>query len=356
MSAGPKVGVLTFHRCINYGSYWQARCLVEGIRSRGCRAELVDHDSPRVNQQEWRCGLEPVLPTPVPQRDYVLYALKMARFFRAFRRLPLSERFDLDHPDRMPAYDVVVVGSDEVWNFRHPWYGRCPLFFGEGVRSRRLASYAASFGSYDGSGGMEPRWREPLRRFDALSVRDENSRGLIRSEVGADPELVLDPALQFPVRWSGPWRGPRRPFAAVYGHNFSPAFAREVRRWADRQRLPLVSIGYRNDWADRQWITAGPHDFAQAMARAAAVATNFFHGCVFALRNARPFVCEASDYRSTKVRGLMASVGGEAHLTSAESPFEQYAARLGSPPDPQIFRRIEALRKTSAAYLDRALA
>ena len=30
-----KIGVLTFHRCINYGSYWQARSLVEGLRSRG---------------------------------------------------------------------------------------------------------------------------------------------------------------------------------------------------------------------------------------------------------------------------------------------------------------------------------
>jgi hypothetical protein len=29
-----RVGVLTFHRCINYGSYWQARCLVEGLRKR----------------------------------------------------------------------------------------------------------------------------------------------------------------------------------------------------------------------------------------------------------------------------------------------------------------------------------
>ena len=30
-----RVGVLTFHRCINYGSYWQARCLVEAIAARG---------------------------------------------------------------------------------------------------------------------------------------------------------------------------------------------------------------------------------------------------------------------------------------------------------------------------------
>ncbi len=32
MASPLRVGVLTFHRCINYGSYWQARCLVEGLR------------------------------------------------------------------------------------------------------------------------------------------------------------------------------------------------------------------------------------------------------------------------------------------------------------------------------------
>ena len=28
MAVSRTIGVLTFHRCINYGSYWQARCLV----------------------------------------------------------------------------------------------------------------------------------------------------------------------------------------------------------------------------------------------------------------------------------------------------------------------------------------
>src|SRR5690606_27642994 len=41
----PKIGILTFHRCINYGSYWQARCLIEGLRRMGADAVLLDHDS-----------------------------------------------------------------------------------------------------------------------------------------------------------------------------------------------------------------------------------------------------------------------------------------------------------------------
>jgi hypothetical protein len=52
-----KIGILTFHRCINYGSYWQARCLVEGLRARGHHAAILDHDSRRINIAEWKCAL-----------------------------------------------------------------------------------------------------------------------------------------------------------------------------------------------------------------------------------------------------------------------------------------------------------
>ncbi len=151
MNVQPKIGVLTFHRCINYGSYWQARSLVDGLRAQGYDAVLLDHDSWRVNLAEWKCALQPVLPSPIPKLDYPRYALKMLRFFRAFRSLPASPRFALDHPETMDNYEVVIIGSDEVWNLSHPWYGGNALFYGSGVRAKRLISYAASFGNYPAS-------------------------------------------------------------------------------------------------------------------------------------------------------------------------------------------------------------
>jgi hypothetical protein len=350
------IGVLTLHRCINYGSYWQARCLVEGLRARGHHATIVDHHSWRMNLAEWTCGVRPVLPTAGPTRDYLLYGVKILKFVRTVASLPRSPRFTLEHPAEMARFDLVVVGSDEVWNLRHPWYGGCALFFGTGVRARRLVSYAASFGNYAASHGLDQTWASRLREFAAISVRDDNSRRLITTALGREPELVLDPCLQFLPRPEGRWRGPRRPFVAVYGHNFSAAFSREVRRWATSRRYQLVSLGYRNAWADTQWITADPHDFAQGIARAHAVATNFFHGCVFALRYAKPLVCEISPYRSVKVPDLMATVGGESHLVAADTPAATYDARLGEPVDPGILQRIDGLRRRSEAYLDEALA
>lgn len=353
--AAPPTAILTFHRCINYGSYWQARCLVEGLRALGHDPVLLDHDAFRIRRAEWACGLRPVLPTPVPKRDYLRYGLKIFRFSRAVAALPRSPRFPLDQPDRTDRYSQIVVGSDEVWNLRHPWYGGCPLFFGEGLRAGRLIAHAASFGNYDAAAGLDLAWAEKLRRFEAISVRDENSARLIENTLGLEPERVLDPCLQFSVTPKGAWHGPAFPFVAIYGHNFSCTFARAVRQWARSQGLPLLSLGYRNDWGDLQWLAASPKDFAEAMARAEAVATNFFHGAVFALLNGKPFVCEATPYRANKLRDLMAMLGGERHLATEDTPGRVYDGLLGEPLNPEILGRIQSLRCRSNAWLARAL-
>jgi hypothetical protein len=98
------------------------------------------------------------------------------------------------------------------------------------------------------------------------------------------------------------------------------------------------------------------HASVVSPSRANAVATNFFHGCVFALRHAKPLVCEISPYRSVKVSDLMATVGGERHLVAADTPAATYDACLGAPVDPGILQRIDGLRQRSEAYLDDVLA
>jgi hypothetical protein len=304
---------------------------------------------------EWKCAFRPTLPIPVPQGDHALYKQKMEKFFCAFESLPLSPRFPLDQPEEMEDYDTVVVGSDEVWNLFHPWYARCALFFGDDVKAKRLISYAASFGTYHAWNGLNQEWADRLRNFDSISVRDENSWWVIKSALEFEPDVVLDPCLQFPPQPEGPWRGPQQPFIAVYGHNFSENFMRQARRYADARRLPLVSVGYRNDWADGQWIEAGPHDFAHFMARAEAVVTNFFHGCVFSMLNAKPFVCEPTSYRSNKIMDLIAGLGAQKHMVSYESPAEIYDACLSKLIAPEILQKIESLRSASNSYLDKAL-
>jgi hypothetical protein len=269
----------------------------------------------------------------------------------------MSRPFPLERPSDADPCDVAVIGSDEVWNLYHPWYGRSDVFFGEGLPAGRLVSYAASFGSYPSNYGLGQPWAEWLSRFSAISVRDTNSRSLVKEAVNAEPEIVLDPCLQFPAQpeeRSIPFG--TEPYAAVYGHNFSDHFIRSVRRWARARGIRLISIGYRNNWTHRQWLSADPHDFANAIRRAAAVVTNFFHGCVFALRYLRPFVCEAGEYRRNKLRGLMAEVESTERLVDERTPGEHFFDRLDSPLDDRVPASLLRLRGRSDAFLDRALA
>jgi hypothetical protein len=349
-----RIGVLTFHRCINYGSYWQARCLAEALSRFGCEVHIMDYCSARRDRAEWKCALNPVSGAPLAQNDRPLYRLKLEKFMEAIAALPLLPPFALDAPASAPPCDTIVVGSDEVWNRDHPWYGRCGAFFGEGLRANRLVSYAATFGCQ--SGDDHPHI-ERLRDFDAISVRDQNSRSIILRTLGLDVEEVLDPCLLSPPELPrmAPTGGPSKPYLLVYGHSFSEPFSRNVAEWARRQRLCTVSIGYRNDWTNEQWITAGPLEFAHAIKHAEAIATNFFHGCVFSLNERKRFVCESFPYRYAKIQNLIASLGADGHLVTCRSEDKAYARALDLDDASAMSETISELRRSSLLYLERAV-
>ena len=351
-----KAGIVTIHRCINYGSYWQARRLTEGIQAMGFHSELLDHQSGRVNRAEWKCALQPVLPTSVPESDRPLYRKKVERFFQTFDRLPLSEPFELDHPEAMEYYDVVVIGSDEVWNVHHPWYGNHPLFYGEKINARRIIAYAASCGNFPAEAAKKNEWIQKLRRFDHISVRDTNTQAIVSRALGYEPVLVLDPCLQFPIipelreemRYD-------KPYIAVYGHNFSISFISKINAYARKVNLPLVSIGYRNDWAHEQWITADPHDFVHFITNAQSVITNFFHGCVFAIKYKKMFVTETTSYRSFKVMSLLKTLDAEKYLIKEDTPDDTLAMLLEQPFDPTVTNHVNLLKNSSDNYLASAM-
>jgi len=350
-----KVGVLTFHNCINYGSYWQARCLVEALRARGHDAELLDHDCRCVRRAEAKCALQPKLPERTPRRELRHYRLKTRKFIDAIAELPRSPRFSLHEPESAGRYDAIVVGSDEVWNFRHPWYGSKPIFFGDGLKTERLVSYAASFGNHSAWDGIDPTWAGKLHRFSDVAVRDENSWHLVRSGTGRKAELVADPCLLYPSAANVEPQEEVPPFAVVYGHDFPAWLKTLARRWAREAGVRLISIGYSNDFADEQRIAEGPMEFARLMGGAQAVITNFFHGCIFALLNGKPWAAAPSDYRAIKIPDLATVVGAQHRVVDSQTCGHTFTELLDNPIGDAVATRLVELRQRSETYLNAAL-
>lgn len=124
----------------------------------------------------------------------------------------LLKQFALDYFDQTPFkpqyakfYKAYIVGSDQVWRpYFKDWskYGIFFLNFVTSDKPKRIA-YAASFGEstltkagVDGS--KQKKIRPLLKKFNAISVREESGVGLVRW-LGCKAEHVLDPTLLMPA-------------------------------------------------------------------------------------------------------------------------------------------------------------
>lgn len=92
------------------------------------------------------------------------------------------------------------------------------------------------------------------------------------------------------------------------------------------------------------------------MADAAAVVTNFFHGCIFSLLNAKPFACVSSPYRANKVSDLIQLLSAERHLVTEATEPALMQHILRNPIEERVFSRIAELRVQSQGFLEKALA
>lgn len=329
--------------------------MAEGLRRAGANARILDHVSRAVEMREWRCALRPEVDHKGSRDELKAYAAKVRAFARARDALPLGPQFPLDQPETAGRFGTVVIGSDEVWNFRHPWYAGCRPFFGAGLQADHIVAYAASFGNHDAADGIAPDYSRELRRFSMISVRDANSRELVREALGTVPIVVLDPCLQFAECISS-GNADQEPELVLYGHDFPGWLLQQVRTFAKDHGLRMVSLGYHCAAADEQRLSAGPEEFSRTMAGAAAIVTNFFHGCVFALVFGRPFATAPSPYRFNKIRDLTDLLEATDHIVGPETVATTYDTLLSEPASEAVYRRINSLRRESGDFLRDVLA
>lgn len=118
-------------------------------------------------------------------------------------------------------YDVVVIGSDEVFNCtQKTWFGFSSQLFGKGLNASRIITYAASFGATTIDKlqlvGKKEIVSSLLHDLDAISVRDENSMKVIEELTGRTPWLHVDPVLMFDYNQFIPDKFNRNEYIIVY--------------------------------------------------------------------------------------------------------------------------------------------
>lgn len=299
----------------NYGSFLQAYALKTTLESFGHQCEFID--------------IEPGTQLPGLERN-IKYLVGMAvkRYFNwnaivsslgriKYQRL-YYERFDREylpelgvHKHTFDEYDLVVIGSDEVFNFnQHGSYGFTTQLYGDVKKAKKVVSYAGSFGTTTidiiDKYGVRDRIIKAMCKMAAISVRDTNSFEVVKNLLGKEPFFNIDPVLMFDYQKYA--IDPKeKDYIVVYSYPNRIKGREEIeaiKSFAKEKKKKLISMCFYFPWCDETVI---PHPFEVLgyMKKADYVITDTFHGCVMSMKFNRQFVALVRDSNKQKMSSLL---------------------------------------------------
>lgn len=299
-------GIVTLHQSANFGAFLQAFALQEGLRQRGLDPVFVDIDYRLALHKRARRRLGQLVRTGwFAQRQAAVLARSVAKHFDTRGR----------PNDR---YAQLFVGSDEMWTIRNPSFRWREQFFGVGLQADRLSAYAPSMGQTRCEDlADQPALVQGLRTFDDLSARDAATVDAVSRLTGRQVAHVLDPT--FLIDWR-PYIEPAQVKDAllVYSYALDKPTLASLRQYAKSHGLRLVATGMSHDWAD-ELVCATPFEFLGLLQSARAVATDTFHGTIFAALMGANFVVLGSNPRN-KLKALIDELALQPRVCDGQRP------------------------------------
>jgi hypothetical protein len=302
-----KIGILTFHKSINYGSVLQCWALKNLLENHGYYVEVIDYE-PKVYNRMYGVYIKGKVKHNLNVVPVAKYVRRQQEGFEAFRNNTLnlsSEKYFYDSDfSSLDKYDAIVCGSDQIWNLTA---NDCdPIYFlPVKIRGRKVA-YAVSSNdtNYD-----EPEATGELKDwildFDYLSEREETGSKKLEKFLGYKKRVDtnLDPTLLHVKsdfeRISSP-RVEKEPYIFLYSVWPNKDELEAARRLSDKLHMPvytgfmdrtfkgLIKAGSKGIRVEKNYTS--PSDYLSLIKYADWVVTDSFHGTAFSLIFEKKFI------------------------------------------------------------------
>lgn len=306
-----KIGILSMQRIVNYGSFLQAYGLKKEIEKLGHKVEFVDYtvESCLVKKPAYKVGF--LKQCKKFCRETIKNMLKIMRVLFLNRKWETFENFKHDYENKYlpilgiskkrnitPEVDCLVIGSDEVFNCLqiNEDVGYSRELFGLGAKSDKIVSYAASFGNATLSGlkkyCVDKEIADNLKRFQAISVRDENSYEIVKELTGRTVEMNLDPVFIYDfeeiAQVETDYKYDKYMIVYAYPGRISRSEGKKIREFAKRKKCRLIGIGG-SFWFCDDSIFPSPFEVLRLFREAEYIVTDTFHGSVFSIKYNKQF-------------------------------------------------------------------
>lgn len=248
---------------------------------------------------------------------------------------------------------MIIVGSDEVWNFHDMAYS--PIKFGDGLTSVHV-TYSASAG---GSSAKEEHIPDEVKRgiggFRRISVRDAKTEELVRTVCDCQVIRTLDPVFLFDyrlkVRETIRKIAMEKPYLLIYDCKLNSKQIEELTDYAKANDCRILGAGeYRNWYATTSTTNITPDEWAFLFKNATAIVTGTFHGASFAIKYNSPFVSYLTEQnRINKVESLLSDLGLAERIVDSRGNVGQVLAK---PIDYRaVNETLQQRKETSIAYI-----
>lgn len=334
------VGILTYHRSINYGAVIQAYALSQRLKEiPGINVEIIDYMSLKMD-------LYYKLFTIYRGKNGLMHFPERLTMYRAFKKsmqqLPLSkERLVCDDINKFNRcyeknYDVIVVGSDAVWNYEKRGFPN-PYFLMENICKHKV-SYAAScngivYNEIDNKKIL--LLKKSFSDFEYIGVRDELTERVVTRALGeniskhnCDPTFLLDfekdklgedliKKLEYKLEKKYNWDRNKIHIGLMlsnYNGSFVKSLIQKIRdRYGDKCQIVSVYSYCRE--ADIPYIAdLNPFEWSRIFSLFDCTFSKYFHGTLLSILNGTPVISLSAEKDNGDIPTKVEDVLGRLNL------------------------------------------
>lgn len=376
-----KVGILTFHCADNYGAVLQCLGMQEFLLKQGYNVEVINY------HPKYLLDKHSVIVNPISRyREYksistnskniilkkttksilenvylgkrVLRKKKFFEYRRKYMRQSKKVKTIYEIENIVRNYDVLICGSDQIWNKQMTNGVFDKVFFLEFHFNKfRKISYAASAGSLIDIKDKN-EFIELLNNFDSISVREEKLLKQIEDWTDKQVNLVLDPSMLLTgEEWCNyiEEKNENEKYILVYCLEKNENMFKIIQKIYQKLNIKIIEIDMRRRIKGNRGNainTLNPGEFLSMIKNAEFIITNSFHGTVFSILFQKDFITIPHLKLGERMRTLLSILGLQNKLIVDENMIDSVFSKINYD---EVNNKLKILRENSIDFLINAI-
>lgn len=284
MKYNRKLYVVTYCTYKSLGSVLQAYGLKTALKSLGCESTIISNKKENLQVKKkpksFKAIIIALFDFLIKKQIKIRYKKRMD-FINSNMDIEYFEDYsDLEIYNKVEDDIIFVAGSDQIWNPVN-----CNLlFFLDFVTDHKCISYAASMGNTYIPDSKQDFYKNNLKHFDCISVREKDVKELLMEftenniSVNIDPVFLVDRTVWKSIE--RPYKGVKDRYILLYMLYWDDSIKKKVKKLKDKTGLPVyaISSGLSRAYADKHLYDVGVEEFLWLIDNADYVITSSFHG------------------------------------------------------------------------------